>query len=158
MSEERNSKTARKREAKRLAELAERLTKLPDETLSRLPLDDELIQALADHGRQSGNEGRRRHLRFLARLVRQSDVDALERVLGAHDADQAATSFQHHQLERWRDELIASDAALTRYVDGHPGTDVAILRNLIREARRTPQRPARALFRFLRDNEARREP
>src|SRR3546814_14583921 len=38
--------------------------------------------------------------------------------------------------ERWRDRLLADDAAITEWVAAHPGIEVQPLRTLIRNARR----------------------
>jgi ribosome-associated protein len=61
-------------------------------------------------------------------------------------------------MERWRAELIADDAALTRWMSAHPDTDAQQLRSLVRAARRdtaalAPEdrqpRAVRELFQFI---------
>ena len=60
------------------------------------------------------------------------------------------------EIERWRDRLIADDAAVTDYISTYPTTDRAQLRALIRAARKRTDDPTafRTLFRHLRDNAA----
>ena len=67
-----------------------------------------------------------------------------------------------HQAERWRAELIADDAAATRFASAHPGIDMQRLRALVRSARKdaalVPEkrsgRAFRELFQFVRDHES----
>ena len=68
----------------------------------------------------------------------------------------AEARYAHHEIERWRDRLIADDAALTDYICVYPTTDRAQLRALIRAARKQTDDPTafRALFRHLRENAA----
>jgi len=59
-------------------------------------------------------------------------------------------------LERWRDELLAADTALARFLNEYPGADSQKLRALIRNARREqketlPPKSYRELFRVLRE-------
>jgi ribosome-associated protein len=61
-----------------------------------------------------------------------------------------------HALERWRDELLAGDPALARFLAEHPGADSQKLRTLIRNARREQKeglapKSYRELFRVLRE-------
>ncbi|MCY1250314.1 hypothetical protein D9M72_639420 [compost metagenome] len=59
-----------------------------------------------------------------------------------------------HLIERWRELLLADDAALTRFLAEHPGIDVQALRNTIRNARKEkeqgkPPRYFRELFQAI---------
>ena len=61
-----------------------------------------------------------------------------------------------HTLERWREELLAGDPALARFLQEYPGADSQKLRTLIRNARREqsaalPPKSHRELFRVLRE-------
>ena len=65
-----------------------------------------------------------------------------------------------HQAERWRAELIAGDAALTRWAAQYPLSDLQQLRSVIRNARKDAaaapeQRSGRAyreLFQFIKQH------
>ncbi|MCY1250190.1 hypothetical protein D9M72_638030 [compost metagenome] len=59
-----------------------------------------------------------------------------------------------HLIERWRELLLADDAALTRFLGEHPVADVQSLRNIIRNARKEkeqarPPRYFRELFQAI---------
>ena len=156
MSEEEPSKSARKRDAQRLKALGVRLAELNDAQRATLPIPDTLARAIEDYRRISSHEAKRRQGQFIGQLMRGIDVAALENALGDLTRDSALARYAHHETERWRERLIADDAALTEYVAGHPTTDRSKLRALIRAARKSANDPtaARALFRFLRDEAA----
>jgi len=153
MSEEIESKSARKREDRRLRELGIRVAELSEEQIATLPLDDALRTAVNDYRRIQSHEARRRHTHFIGKLMRRADVGAIETALESMMRRQAEARFAHHTLERWRESLLAEDEALTEFMADHPGTDVQQLRQLIRRARARPEDTgrARALFRFLRE-------
>ena len=70
------------------------------------------------------------------------------------------TSLALHRAEAWRAELVADDAALTRWSAKHPATDLQQLRSLVRNARKDAaqapeQRNGRAyreLFQFIKQS------
>lgn len=157
MSEEEISKSARKRDARRLKALGQQLADLNDAQRASLPLPDVLAKAIADYRRITAHEAKRRQGQFIGALMRKIDVTELENALDGLSRNNAAARFAHHETERWRDLLIADDTALTTYVQVHPGTDRTHLRGLIRTARARTDDPTafRALFRYLRDNHQR---
>jgi ribosome-associated protein len=60
-----------------------------------------------------------------------------------------------HELERWRDKLLADDKAISELVLAHPRADVQRLRTLIRNAHKElaaarPPKNSRELFKELR--------
>jgi ribosome-associated protein len=152
-TEQPESKSARKREDRRLREMGVRLADLPDEQLEALPLDEALRDAIHHYRRIQSFEARRRQTHFIGRLMRRADATAIESALAALDRKRADTRYAHHALERWRERLLAESAAMTEFVAAHPATDVRRLRALIRRAQADPQDPthSRALFRFLRE-------
>jgi ribosome-associated protein len=153
MSEEVESKSARKREDKRLRDMGVRLADLTDDQLATLPLDEALRDAIDHFRRIQSFEARRRQTHFIGRLMRRADVAAIEEALAALDRKSADARYAHHAIERWRERLLAEPGALTEFVAAHPGTDVRTLRTLVRRVHDRPDDPAhpRALFRFLRD-------
>jgi ribosome-associated protein len=153
MSEEVESKSARKREDKRLRDMGVRLADLTDDQLAAFPLEEALRDAIDHYRRIQSFEARRRQTHFIGRLMRRADVAAIEEALAGLDRKSADARYAHHALERWRERLLAEPQALTEFVAAHPDTDVRALRTLIRRVHDRPDDPAhpRALFRFLRD-------
>lgn len=154
------SKSARKREMHALRDLGARIAELPTAQRDGLPVSEPLRRALAEYDRLRAREARRRHLSYLGRLLRTEDVDALTTALTRLDASSAEATRALHDLEHWRDALVADERAVGAWCDACPETDRPRLRQLVRAARTEaeragepdpPKRAFRALFRFLRE-------
>ena len=133
------SKTDLKRESDDLQKLGEQLLDLREGLLAKLDLPEKLVDALADMKRITNFEGRRRQGQFVGKLMRLLDEDqqqAIRDALDEQNKGSARESMALHVAEQWRDDLIAKEDALERWVAQHPGTDTQQLRALIRQARK----------------------
>jgi len=146
------SRTDLKKESDRLQLLGEALVNLRADLLAKLGLSDKLVDALAEAKRITNFEGRRRHMQFIGKLMRQLDENtaaAAQAALDEQHKGSAQESLVLHQAEQWRDRLIADEDALTDWLAAFPDTDVQRLRTLIRQARKDAQgvkeRPGEAL-------------
>jgi ribosome-associated protein len=153
---ERPSKTQRKKEMHALQALGQQLVDLSRDQLARVELPDELREAIDFAHRVTSHEGRRRHLQYIGKLMRQVDADAIRAAIGRATGESRAAVAQMHLAERWRDRLLDDDAALTAFMAERPGADLQWLRSTIRAARREhaagqPPKHARALYRWLHD-------
>jgi ribosome-associated protein len=157
---ERPSKTQRKKVMHELQDLGAELVQLPAQRLDGLRLPEALLEALDEYRRTRSHEGRRRQMQYIGKLMRQVDAAAIGDAVASFRLGQARDTLALHRAERWRDELVADDDALTRFGHAHPEADLQQLRSLVRAARRdaaaatTGQRhgrPWRELFQFLRD-------
>ena len=149
------SKSQRKRDCHALQDLGTELVKLPQGDLDKIPLDEELQQAIHAARRIKQHGALKRQLQFIGKLIRQRDAEALrqayERVIHPYQED-----IKHfHQLEKWRERLLTDgDAALEKLVEEQPDTDRQHVRQLIRSARseqkqNKPPKAARELFQYL---------
>ena len=144
-------------QAREYLDLAEALTKGKYTHLPNPPFDETLRKAVADAQRFEKN-ARSRQIRRVAQLLRELDgafsdlQDALEGRTPAQRAQQAL----ERRCEDWRTRLIGDgDPALAEFCDAHPGGDRQRIRQLARQARRTPpdarsKRAATALIREIR--------
>ncbi|HEX5388877.1 MAG TPA: ribosome biogenesis factor YjgA [Burkholderiaceae bacterium] len=133
------SRTDLKKESDRLQNLGEALVTLRADLLAKLELSDKLLDALAEARRITNFEGRRRHMQFIGKLMRQLDeatVAAAEAALEEQRRPSAAETLTLHQAEQWRDRLIADDAALNDWMQLAPDTDTQQLRALVRQTRK----------------------
>lgn len=156
MQEEIPSKTRRKREMLDLQALGVALSKLPEGQFAAIALPESLAAALREARRITSHEGRRRQLQYVGRLMREVDPAPIRAALEGLAGQSAQARARQQLLERWRARLIDDDAALTEFAAAHAGTDLQVLRTLIRNARRElneakPPRAQRELFRMLRD-------
>jgi len=154
--DELTSKTRKKKDMLALQELGAQLVELNEQQIETMQLPEALLQAVLEAKRLNRREARRRQLQYIGRLMRDIDAtpirDRLEQWLGQGREHTA----QLHTLERWRDDLIAGDPALERFLREYPNADSQKLRTLIRNARREqgaalPPKSYRELFRVLRE-------
>ena len=133
------SKTDAKRESEQVQKLGEQLLVLQEDRFARLRLPEKLVEALAEMKRITNFEGRRRQSQYVGKLMRNLDEPQLQAIRDALDEQQkgsAQGALELHEAETWRDELIAKDDALERWIAQHPGTDTQQLRALVRQARK----------------------
>jgi ribosome-associated protein len=157
------SKSQRKRDAQALKALASTLIKLDASLLARVPLDDDLRNAIEEARKIRSNVARKRQLQYAAKLLRRIDPSDIIETLESFDNAARMETARQHRCEAWRDCLVeAGDEALAGLLESRHSVDIQSLRQLIRNARREarndkPPAAARALFRQLR-NMDREEP
>jgi ribosome-associated protein len=150
------SKTRRKKDMHALQALGEALVALAPAQVAGLGLPERLADAIADARRIPTFEGRRRQMQYIGRLMREVDPEPIAQHLALLRNERSRDNARHREAERWRERLLAEDAALTELASAHPGIDTQHLHTLVRNARREIARGAapkasRALFRAVRD-------
>lgn len=135
-SDGRPSKSALKRQMHELQALGLALAELPTSRSDKLDLPEGLRDALAEYHRTRSHEGRRRQLQYLGKLMRQIDPEPIREAVAAFKLGSATDTLALHEAERWREELMASDDAVTRWMQAHPDTEAQQLRSLVRAARK----------------------
>ena len=153
--EEGKSKSQVKREMHELQKMGEELVALSAASRAKVPLDDELKDALQLADKLSNKrEALRRHIQFIGRLMRTRDLEPIDQALALlRNTNQAATR-QFHKVEHWRDKLLADNDALTEFIAAYPQVDVQQLRQLIRNAKKEqekqqPPKAFRELFQLI---------
>jgi len=143
------SRTELKRESTEQQKLGEELLTLRADQMAALALPDKLVEAIEDAKSISNFEGKRRQMQFIGKLMRRLDatqLDAVRAALAEQHRGSASQTLALHQLEQWRDKLIADDGALADWIGLYPQCDSQQLRSLIRQARKdaVPSRPGEA--------------
>ncbi len=154
---EKPSKTKLKQQAHDLQALGAELVALPRSRLKDVPMPDGLRDAIDQYRRTKSFEGQRRQLQFIGKQMRFADAAPLQAAVDAFKLGSAKDTLALHEAERWRDELVASDEALTRWAADFPASDLQRLRSLVRAARKdaaaAPEqrngRGYRELFQFV---------
>jgi ribosome-associated protein len=157
---ERPSKTRLKQASHALQDLGEAAVALSDARLAGLGLDETLLDAILRYKKTRTFEGQRRQMQYIGKLMRLHDVEPIRAAVTEAQLGLARDSLALHQCERWRAELIADDAALTRWAGAHPDADLQHLRSLVRAARKdaavVPERRSgrayRELFQFIKEH------
>ena len=133
---DRPSKTQRKKEMHDLQALGKELIEMPDARLTALGMPEFLLDALLQLKRTRSHEGRRRQWQYVGKLMRRVDPEPLREAVASFKVPGARETLALHTAERWREQLLASDDALTQWMAEHPDTDAQSLRTLIRNARK----------------------
>jgi ribosome-associated protein len=133
------SKTDLKKESDDRQKLGVELLGLRTDLFNKLGLPDKLVEALAEARRITNFEGKRRQMQYVGKLMRtleEATIAAVGQALDEQRNGSAQQTLALHQAEVWRDELIASDDALTRWLAAHADCDAQQLRALVRQARK----------------------
>jgi ribosome-associated protein len=132
-------RSKRKRATHEITDLGVELVKLAAGKVDALALPEPLHDAISEARRLTSFGAQRRQSLLIGKLMRRLDEETLAAVRAAVHVDRAqaarATALLH-RVERWRDDLVAEDTALERWLAGHPGTDAQQLRALIRQVRK----------------------
>ena len=153
-------RSAAKRAAKAVEEIARQLVELPEAELGKLPVSDDLRAELERTRSTRGRGGAKRQLKHFAGLLRRHEEarDALQAWLEGYHADHFKEVQAFHGLEQLRERLCSpeeSARALDEVRSRYPDIDVSRLEGLIRSVHATRDKKAfREIFRRLKDAEA----
>ncbi|HYD97142.1 MAG TPA: ribosome biogenesis factor YjgA [Noviherbaspirillum sp.] len=163
---DRPSKSQLKREMTALQELGEELVSQPKDRVMRVPMPEDVRDAILECQKIRDHEGRRRQLQYVGKKMRtleEDEVAAIQRVIDSWKGASKAETAAMHALERRREKLLADDGALTELKAQHPEVDIQQLRALIRNARREqaeskPPKAYREIFQVLKQLQAKSAP
>ncbi len=156
--EQPKSKSAVKREMTALQKLGEELVNLSPAKLAKIPMPEQLQEAVMLARRLKNREGKRRQLQYIGKIMRVIDSDAIQQALDSFHHESLAFRQHFHRLENWRDRLMSEgDRAMEDLLVEIPELDRQHLRQLIRQAQKEasqnkPPAASRKLFQYLRDN------
>ncbi|MDR6581902.1 hypothetical protein HBH1_04683 [Herbaspirillum sp. BH-1] len=154
---DRPSKSQLKREMDALQKLGESLVAEPRDRVKRVPMPEDVRDAILECQQIKDHEGRRRQMQYVGKKMRTLEPDELaiiqKTIDSWHGASKAETAAMH-ALERRREKLLADDQALTELLDRHPEVDAQHMRTLIRNARKEqsehkPPKAYREIFQIL---------
>jgi ribosome-associated protein len=155
---ERDSKSLRKKQMLALQKIGEALVNLSAPELAKIPLEWPLSDAIDEARLLTSHEARRRQLQFIGKLMRNVDVQPIEEALNKIQLKGQYSKAKFHQVERWRDKLIAQqgDETAQEFLNKFPHANSQHLRQLIRNAQKDVKLQKNsgadtALFRYLRE-------
>ena len=152
----RPSKTRRKKESAALQALGEALIELPSAALAAAPIPEKLRDAVELARNLNKHGALRRQRQYIGKLMRDIDSRPLEDFFAKRIARHQGEQRRFHQLERWRDRIVAEgDPAIDQCVVA-TGADPGQLRALATEVLKAPdealrKQARRRLFRYLND-------
>ena len=159
---ERPSKSEMKRQVNALQDLGEQLVNEPRDRVKRVPMPEDVRDAILEAQTITNHEGRRRQLQFVGKKMRsldEAEIAAIKQVIDSWKGASKAETAALHALERRREKLLADDQALTNLLAEHPDLDAQHLRTLIRNARKEqaenkPPKAYREIYQILKQLEA----
>jgi ribosome-associated protein len=156
---ERPSKSQLKREMTALQKLGEELVAEPRDRVKRVPMPEDVREAILECQQIKDHEGRRRQMQYVGKKMRtldENELAAIQRTLDSWRGLSKADTASMHALERRRDKLLKDDTALPALLEQHPELDIQHLRTLIRNARKEqaenkPPKAYREIFQILKE-------
>lgn len=159
---DRPSKSQLKREMTALQKLGSELVEEARDRVKRIPMPEDVRDAILECQQIKDHEGRRRQLQYVGKKMRslnQEEVAVIQATIDSWKGASKAETAALHALERQRDKLLADDEALTLLLSRHPQVDVQHLRTLIRNARKEvsenkPPKAYREIYQLLKSLQA----
>lgn len=154
-SQDKKSKTQKKREMIALQELGEELARLNAGQLAKIPLSDEMLEAIHDVQSMSKHGARYRQMQYIGKLMREADVAHIQEALDILRNKNNLATAHFHQLEKWRDQLIAGNEEIVDDIlHSFPAVNIQHLRQLVRNAQKEQAdgkspKASREIFRYL---------
>lgn len=154
---ERPSKSQLKREMDALQKLGESLVNEARDRVKRVPMPEDVRDAILECQQIKDFEGRRRQMQYVGKKMRSLEPDEIaiiQRTIDSWNGASKAETAAMHALERRREKLLADDKELTQLLIAHPDVDVQHMRTLIRNARKEqadnkPPKAYREIFQIL---------
>ena len=161
---ERPSKSEMKRQVNALQELGAALIAEPRDRVKRVPMPEDVRDAILECQLITNHEGRRRQLQYVGKKMRtldEAEVAAIQQAIDSWKGLSKADTNAMHALERRREKLLADDKVLTTLLAENPELDAQHLRTLIRNARKEqaeskPPKAYREIFQILKQIEAKK--
>ena len=149
------SKTQRKKAVHELQDLGVELVELSDERLAAIELPERLRDAVVEARGITAHEARRRQMQYIGKIMRKVDAEPIRAALDVWRTRSDGHTAAHKRIERWREQLLADDAALAALAAEYPRAETSRLAALIRNVARErsagqPPRSYRELYQALR--------
>ena len=154
---ERPSKSELKRQSTALQKLGQDLIDEPRDRVKRVPMPEDVREAILECQLIKDHEGRRRQLQYVGKKMRtldEAEIAIIQKTIDSWRGLSKSDTAAMHALERRRDKLLVDDQALTDLLAQHPQLDAQQLRTLIRNARKEqaetkPPKAYREIFQIL---------
>ncbi len=154
----RPNKTRIKQEISAVLSMAEEICQLSPSQVAEFALPENIENAIRDATKLGQNSARKRLLKYITAQLRNIDTEAVQEKLARLRNQSAHAVREHHQTERWRDQLLADNGAqrLTEFISEFPAADSQHIRQLQRNAQKEakeekPPKSARLLYKYLKE-------
>lgn len=159
LEQELKSKTEIKREMHELQAFAQKLVEMSKHQRSRLPLSDDLKEAMVVADKITNkHEALRRHIRHIAKILLETDLAPIHQALDVMANKHQQETAKFVRLESLRDELIEKGSvAIEALLSENPTMERQKLRQLVRHASKEKKaeklgKHYQNLFAYLKEN------
>lgn len=148
------SKSQLKRDQHALVNMGKKLVALAETELEHIPMSERCLD-LVMAAKTMSRTALKRQLGYLGGMLNHEDTTAITTALDVLRRQQQMQVGKFHEIEKWRDSLIAGDHATMDTISGkHPDLDRQHIQQLVRQAIKEkqaekPPKSARALFQYL---------
>ncbi len=151
----RPNKTKLKRDMKVLHDLGRALVELAPSRFDEVTLSDRMHDAVFT-AKKLKKAALQRQLRFISGIMGEENVETIQLQLRQIALPQQQETEVFHELEEWRDKLIAGDNDLINELVTTLNADRQYLRQLVRNAskeaqQKKPPKSSRILFKYLKE-------
>jgi len=152
---ERPNKTKLKRDMKVLHDLGRALVELAPSRFDEVTLSSRMYDAVF-MAKKLKKSALQRQLRFISGIMKEEDIEKIQLELRKIAIPQQQENKAFHELEEWRDKLIAGDNDLMNELVSTLNADRQHLRQLVRNANKEaqekkPPKSSRLLFKYLKE-------
>jgi ribosome-associated protein len=151
---DRPSKSARKRQHQALQALGEQLIELTESELDRVPLDEDLRDAIVAARGMTSRGALRRQRQLIGKLMARTDAGPIREAYDALKSTGRDEKAIFRRAEQWRDRLLHEGQSAARELAAATGGDVEGFSALLGEYARAHdddgrRRVARRIFRAV---------
>ena len=154
--EEQLSKTQIKAQMVAMQKLGESLVHLGQSSLAKVPMEEELLDAVMLARKiLRKKEGYRRQLQLIGKIMRNVDTQAIEQALNNIKSAHKKLNDAFHGIEILRDQILQEgDSKIEATIADYPLLDRQKLRQYVRQANKQqaenkPAKASRELFQYL---------
>lgn len=130
-TDDRPSKTQRKKAVHELQDLGEELVGLSDERLAQVEMPEFLRDAVVAARDITAHGARKRQFQYIGKLMRKVDAEPIRVKLDAWLAQSRGPMLTHKRAEEWRNRLLDEDGALSDLLRKYPRADTTYLQKLM---------------------------
>ncbi len=151
------SRTQLKKAAEHMQDVGERLIKLGNSEITKIPMPEVLEDAVMLARRLTSNEGLRRQRQLIGKIMRKIEAEPIIQALEKLDAGHADNVREQHTIERWIKGLFDENPAVYDEIKKASAlADLQPIHQLLRNAKKEqaenkPPKSKRALFKYLRE-------
>lgn len=151
------SRTQLKKDAEHMQDIGERLIKLSNSDITKIPMPEILADAVMLARRLTSNEGLRRQRQLIGKIMRKIEAEPIIEALKKLDSGHADNVREQHTIERWIQALFNDNPAIYDEIKKTSATaDLQPIHQLLRNAKKEqmenkPPKSKRALFKYLRE-------